>query len=75
MLTSEGLFAPVQKWIFPVVYDVKADPGEQVNLMIEDKFACSWVYVPMGNILGDIHKSMVQYPNIKPGEDFKGYKK
>ena len=75
MKTAEGLFAPVQEWIFPVVYDVKADPGERVNLMIEEKFAYSWVYIPMSNILGDIYKSTVEYPNIKPGEDFKGYKK
>lgn len=75
MQTAEDLFAPVQRYIFPVVYDVKNDPGEHVNLMVEDKFAYSWVYIPMGRILGAAHMSMVEYPNIKPGEDFQGYKK
>ncbi len=75
MKTAENLFAPVQQYIFPVVYDVKNDPGEQVNLMVEDKFAYSWVYVPLGEILGGAHKSMMEYPNIKPGENFQGYKK
>jgi len=38
------------QYLFPVVYDVKNDPGEHVNLMVE-------------------------YPNIKPGDYFQGYKK
>jgi len=73
--TIEDLFAPIQHFVFPPLYDVKNDPGEQVNLMIENKFAYSWAYVPLGKILGDVHKSMMEYPNIKPGEDFQGYEK
>lgn len=75
MKTAENLFAPVQEYIFPVVYDVKSDPGEHINLMVEEKFAYSWVYIPMSKILGATHRSMIEFPNIKPGEDFQGYKK
>ncbi len=71
--TAEAIFAPIQQRIFPVVYDVKADPGEQINLMEEHKFSYSWVYIPLAKILGALHRSMARYPNIKPGEDFQGY--
>ena len=72
--TVESLWAPVQTYQFPPVYDVANDPGEVNNLMKYNLFAHSWVYVPMGNILREKGASMQKYPNIKPGEDFKGYK-
>jgi arylsulfatase len=34
-----------------------------------------WVFFPMLEIMGAYEKSVQEYPNIKPGEDFKGYKK
>jgi len=52
---------------------VANDPGEDNNLMKFSLFAHSWVYVPMGRILQKTGASMQKYPNIKPGEDFKGY--
>lgn len=72
--TAESLFSPIQTYFFPPVYDVANDPGEANNLMKLNLFAHSWVYVPMGRIIGEKMASMKKYPNIKPGQDFNGYK-
>ena len=71
--TVESLWAPVQSHLFPPVYDVANDPGEDNDLMKMSLFAYSWVYGPMGQILRQKAASMQEYPNIKPGEDFTGY--
>jgi hypothetical protein len=67
------MWAPVQTNIFPKVYDVRNDPGEDNELMRHSLFAYSWVYGPMSKILNETGASMAAYPNIKPGEDFEGY--
>jgi len=72
--TTENLWAPVQSYTFPPVYDVRNDPGEDNELMAHSLFAYSWVYTPMNQILGKLGASIKKYPNIKPGEDFSGYK-
>ena len=71
--TYESLWAPAQEYQFPPVYDVANDPGEANNLMKFSLFSHSWVYGPMGRILGEKARSMAEYPNIKPGEEFDGY--
>jgi hypothetical protein len=63
----------VQTNIFPTVYDVRNDPGEDNELMRYALFAYSWVYGPMGQIIQEKVGTMQEYPNIKPGEDFEGY--
>jgi arylsulfatase len=71
--TAENLWAPVHSHIFPPVYDVSNDPGEDNELMRMSLFAYSWVYTPMNHILGELGTSIKKYPNIKPGEEFSGY--
>lgn len=71
--TVKELHGPVQRYIQPLVYDVKNDPGEQVELMRREGFRHAWIYTPMRRILGEKAESMRKYPNIKPGEEFKGY--
>jgi arylsulfatase A-like enzyme len=71
--TVESLWAPTQSHLFPPVYDVRNDPGEDNDLMKHSLFAYSWVYTPMGHILGEFGASVQMYRNIKPGEDFSGY--
>ncbi len=73
--TAESMWAPVQENIFPKVYDVRNDPGEDNELMREHLFAYSWVYAAMGDVLKEKAASMQAYPNIRPGEDFEGYEK
>ena len=71
--TVESFWGPVQTHLFPPVYDVTNDPGEDNDLMKFGLFSYSWVYSPMGKILGKKAASMQEYPNIKPGQDFEGY--
>jgi len=72
--TAESLWSTVETYIFPPVYDVVNDPGESNNLMHFELFSHSWVYGPMGKLLTEKGMSMHQYPNIKSGADFDGYK-
>ncbi len=71
--TAEDLYAPVQEYLFPPVYDVAQDPGEENNLMKFTLFAHSWVYVPLGRIVGELTESFTAHPNIPPGAEFEGY--
>lgn len=71
--TAEGTFAPIVTHTFPQVYDIKADPGETRELWSHEGYAHLWVTKPVMEILGEKAKSMLEFPNIKPGEDFIGY--
>jgi hypothetical protein len=48
--------------------------GSDNNLFYSDLTA-GWLMGPAFRILGAYAQSVKQYPNIKVGEDFKGYKK
>ena len=70
---SEGFDKPILKPQFPIVFDLGSDPGERNNLF-NDKMDIGW---EMGVVLPPLFqymKSFAQYPNIKPGEEFTGYK-
>ena len=71
--TVESFWDPVQTHLFPPVYDVTNDPGEDNDLMKIGLFSYSWVYGPMGKILVRKAASMKEYPNIQPGQEFDGY--
>lgn len=73
--TAEGTFSPIVKPTFPKVYDIKNDPGETRELWSNEGYSHLWVMKPVMEILSEITKSMIEYPNIKPGEEFIGYKK
>jgi len=73
--TAESLWDPIHEYMFPPVYDVANDPGEQNNLMKFSLFSHSWVYGPMAKLLGEKGASMKAYPNIAPGQEFDGYDK
>ena len=62
------------KHTFPQVYDIKNDPDEKTELFRAKGYAHLWVTKPVMEILTGLKKSMVRYPNIKPGQDFLGYK-
>jgi arylsulfatase len=70
---GEGIDKPMVKPMFPIVYDLGSDPGEQFNLMYE-KLDMMWMFAPAFKALTEYKLSTVKYPNIKPGEDFSGYK-
>jgi hypothetical protein len=59
---------------FPMMYDLSSDPHEDSNL--------SWTHMTNGVLvapavkaIAEYERSVKEYPNIKVGEDFTGYKK
>ena len=70
----EGIAEPIVQPQFPMVFDLGSDPGERYNLF-EIKLDMGWMFGVAFRIVGEYKKSIAQYPNIKPGEEFDGYKK
>ena len=72
--TAEGTHAVIQTYTFPQVFDIKEDVKESHELWGNEGYAHAWVMGPVMKTLAKIRKSMEEYQNIQPGEDFKGYK-
>jgi arylsulfatase len=72
--TAEGTHAYIQRYTFPQVFDIKEDPKESFELWGNEGYVHAWVMSPVSEILSNLQASMSKYPNIKPGEDFGGYK-
>jgi arylsulfatase len=56
----------------PMFYDLTSDPHEDNNLFNSD-MTCGWILAPNFKLIGEYQRSLKEYPNIKVGEDFKGY--
>ena len=52
----------------------KEDLKENYELWGNEGYVHAWVMSPVMKILGELQGSMMKYPNIKPGQDFSGYK-
>ena len=65
---------PYIKPQFPMFYDLSSDPHEDNNLFYTD-LTSGWILAPDFKIIGEYSSSVKKYPNIKVGEDFKGYQK
>lgn len=73
--TSEGTHAyVVQKYTFPQVFNIKEDVNESFELWGNEGYAHAWVNGPVAKVLKDLAVSMHKFPNIKPGQEFSGYK-
>ncbi len=72
-ITAASTFATIQRHTFPQVYDIKNDPDEKDELWQAQGFAHTWVMKPVMTVLGVKAISMKKFPNIQPGQDFKGY--
>jgi arylsulfatase len=59
---------------FPMMYDLSSDPHEDSNLFYTD-LTNGALMAPVLKAVAEYERSVRQYPNIKVGEDFKGYKK
>lgn len=70
---SEGIDKPIVEPQFPIVYDLGSDPGERFNLFA-DKLDMGWMFGLAMRPVGVYEKSIAQYPNIQPGQEFTGYK-
>jgi arylsulfatase len=58
----------------PMMYDLSSDPHEDSNLWYTD-LTQGWMLAPALMLIGAFEKSLKEYPNIKVGEEFEGYKK
>jgi arylsulfatase A-like enzyme len=71
---SEGFDKGIVKPQFPLVFDLGSDPGEKNNLF-SDKMDIGWEAEIVLPAAFEYEKSLTQYRNIKPGEEFTGYSK
>jgi arylsulfatase len=71
---ADGFDKPILKPYWPLVYDLTSDPHEDFNILVH-KMDNFWMLGPAMKALSDYQKSVAEYSNIKPGEDFKGYPK
>ncbi len=71
---SEPTHSVIQRYTFPQVFDIKEDPKESYELFGMEGYAHTWVMEPVSKILAELAVSMQKYPNIRPGQDFAGYK-
>ena len=71
----EGFDKPIVQPAVPMLFDLGSDPGEKNNLF-NDKMDIGWMFeiLVLPNAL-QYARSVAQYPNIKPGEEFAGYSK
>lgn len=58
----------------PMMYDLNSDPHENSNLFYTDLTNGS-MFAPSFKLIIEYERSVKEYPNIKVGEDFTGYKK
>ena len=67
--TAESTHSVVQTYTFPQVFNIKEDPRERYELWGNEGYAHAWVMSPISKILAQLKHSMVQYPNIRPGQE------
>jgi arylsulfatase len=58
----------------PMMYDLSSDPHEDFN-MFYTSLTNGWIMAPNFRVIIGYERSVHEYPNIKVGEDFTGYKK
>jgi arylsulfatase len=69
---SEGIDKPIVKPQFPMFFDLASDPHELYNLF-NSKMDMGWMFGACWNFIAEWEKSVAQYPNITPGQEFEGY--
>ena len=71
---AESFETPIVTPYWPRVYDLTSDPHEDYNIMVY-KMDMTWMLGAALKSVAEYQKSVAAFPNIKPGEEFKGYKK
>ena len=64
---------PYVKPQLPMVYNLTSDPHEDANLFYTN-LTNAWMLAPNFKAIIEYERSIREYPNIKVGEDFTGYK-
>jgi arylsulfatase len=67
-----GISEPIVQPQVALFYDLSSDPGETNNLN-ETVMDNVWLLEPISKLIRDYQESVEEYPNIKTGEDFRGY--
>jgi hypothetical protein len=68
----EGMAQPILEPQWPMIFDLGSDPGERYNLL-ETKLDMGWMFGVVYQAIVEYNTSTAKYPNIRPGEEFKGY--
>jgi arylsulfatase A-like enzyme len=71
-LAAQSTHSVVQTYTFPQVFNIKEDPAESYELWGNEGYAHAWVMSPISKILAELQASMIQYPNIRPGQELPG---
>ena len=69
---SDGKDKPIVKPQFPIVFDLGSDAGERYNLF-NSTMDMGWMFGITMPFIVEYEKSIAQFPNIKPGQEFNGY--
>jgi arylsulfatase len=70
---SDGVDKPIAAPQVPLVFDLGSDPAEKNNLFA-DRMDGNWMFELALPFVAEYEKSIAKYPNIKPGEEFQGYR-
>jgi arylsulfatase len=68
-----GFAKPIVKPQFPLSFDLSSDPHEDWNLL-DTRMDNAWTFAMALRTIMQYEESVKKYPNIKTGEDFKGYR-
>lgn len=68
----EGIDQPIVEPQFPMFFDLGSDPSERYNLF-DYKLDMGWMFAVVLSAAAEFKKSMAEYPNIEPGQEFNGY--
>ena len=71
---SDGIGEPITDVQVPMVFNLIGDPGEHFNLW-EVSLDMGWVYRPVFEQIVRFEQSVAKYPNVKTGEEFRGYRR
>lgn len=69
---SESFGKPIVKPVWPLTFDLSSDPHENWNL-IDTRMDHTWIFDVAIRMIMQYERSLHKYPNIKTGEDFRGY--
>ena len=69
----DGFEKPILKPAFPLIYDLGSDPAEK-NGLFNDRMDMGWEFGVVMRPVVEYEKSISEYPSIKPGQEFDGYK-
>ncbi len=69
---TEGMAQPILEPQWPMIFDLASDPGERYNLL-EMKLDMGWMFGVAYPAIAEYQTSVAKYPNLRPGEEFKGY--